>query len=93
MRHHPLHVTAGRIRAAEPKTSPDLVYHRERLWLPAVAAWLRYFTGWLPRAAEADARMTAGGKKGRPRVLEGLPVLVKANIDLAGSLTTAGTPL
>ena len=40
-------------------------------------------------AAEADAKLAAGGTR---RVLEGVPFLVKANIDVAGSLSTAAMP-
>lgn len=40
----------------------------------------------LAQAAQADAR-TAG-----PRALEGVPIVVKANIDVAGTLSTASTP-
>lgn len=39
-------------------------------------------------AAEADKKLASGGV---PRALEGIPLLVKCNIDLAGSLSTAGT--
>ena len=39
-------------------------------------------------AGEADARLAAGAA---PRALEGMPLLVKTNIDLAGSLSTGGT--
>jgi len=40
-------------------------------------------------AAEADAKLAAGGAR---RVLEGVPFLVKANIDVASSLSTAAMP-
>ena len=42
----------------------------------------------LRMAAAADARLASGAP---PRALEGVPLLVKCNIDLAGSLSTAGT--
>jgi len=43
----------------------------------------------LKQAAEADAKI-AGGEARRP--LEGVPILVKANIDVAGTLSTAAMP-
>ena len=43
----------------------------------------------LKQAAEGDARL-AGGAERRP--LEGVPFLVKVNIDVAGSLSTASMP-
>ncbi len=42
----------------------------------------------LRMAEAADAKLASGAA---PRALEGVPLLVKCNIDLAGSLSTAGT--
>ena len=43
----------------------------------------------LKQALEADARLASGGK---PRALEGLPIVIKCNIDVAGTLSTASMP-
>lgn len=43
----------------------------------------------LQQAAAADARLASGGAR---RLLEGVPIVVKANIDVAGTLTTASMP-
>ena len=43
----------------------------------------------LAQAAAVDAKVKAGGDLG---ALEGLPVVIKVNIDVAGTLSTASTP-
>jgi Asp-tRNA(Asn)/Glu-tRNA(Gln) amidotransferase A subunit family amidase len=43
----------------------------------------------LKMAAEADEKIAAGGAR---RPLEGVPILVKGNIDVAGTLSTAAMP-
>jgi amidase len=44
-----------------------------------------------PDALEAAARSDAAWQAGRPRPLEGIPVLVKDNVQVAGMATTAGS--
>ena len=43
----------------------------------------------LAQAVEADARLAGGGER---RLMEGVPILAKVNVDVAGSLSTGGMP-
>ena len=45
----------------------------------------------LKLADEADRRAAESPEQWKPRPLEGMPILVKANIDLAGTLSTNAT--
>ena len=50
---------------------------------------LRNCSGALELAAAADAKLLEGAPR---RPLEGVPIIVKANVDVAGTLSTASLP-